>query len=188
MEAQLLQVSLPEIQELYQTLLTHPSPATPDHNLPLTSPSKDKGSSKPQTDWTTTHSEVLSCTARKDKSCSAEWRLKRGHEGAGHKMRKKPTPCKKRVKIPQSKDLYYHEETKPNDSQWSFTSDESDDDNAVCPADHCQEPEGDEVDWVQCDGSCNRWFHQVCVGLSAEAAEKEDYMCIHCSKISAEHK
>lgn len=38
-----------------------------------------------------------------------------------------------------------------------------------------------QVDWVQCDGSCNQWFHQVCVGVSAEMAEKEDYICVRCT-------
>lgn len=40
-----------------------------------------------------------------------------------------------------------------------------------------------QVDWVQCDGSCNQWFHQVCVGVTAEMAEKEDYICVSCSLI-----
>uniref|UniRef100_A0A3Q3FKC3 [histone H3]-trimethyl-L-lysine(4) demethylase n=1 Tax=Labrus bergylta TaxID=56723 RepID=A0A3Q3FKC3_9LABR len=38
-----------------------------------------------------------------------------------------------------------------------------------------------QVDWVQCDGSCNQWFHQVCVGVTAEMAEKEDYICVTCT-------
>ena len=38
-----------------------------------------------------------------------------------------------------------------------------------------------QVDWVQCDGSCNQWFHQVCVGVTAEMAEKEDYICVRCT-------
>uniref|UniRef100_A0A4W6EE35 [histone H3]-trimethyl-L-lysine(4) demethylase n=1 Tax=Lates calcarifer TaxID=8187 RepID=A0A4W6EE35_LATCA len=60
-------------------------------------------------------------------------------------------------------------------------SDDSDEEMAVCPAERCQLPEGDEVDWVQCDGSCNQWFHQVCVGVTAEMAEKEDYICVRCT-------
>uniref|UniRef100_A0A8C4HUX5 [histone H3]-trimethyl-L-lysine(4) demethylase n=1 Tax=Dicentrarchus labrax TaxID=13489 RepID=A0A8C4HUX5_DICLA len=60
-------------------------------------------------------------------------------------------------------------------------SDDSDEEMAVCPAERCQLPEGDEVDWVQCDGSCNQWFHQVCVGVTAEMAEKEDYICVSCT-------
>lgn len=38
-----------------------------------------------------------------------------------------------------------------------------------------------QVDWVQCDGSCNQWFHQVCVGVTPEMAEKEDYVCVTCT-------
>uniref|UniRef100_A0A8C6WV08 [histone H3]-trimethyl-L-lysine(4) demethylase n=1 Tax=Neogobius melanostomus TaxID=47308 RepID=A0A8C6WV08_9GOBI len=38
-----------------------------------------------------------------------------------------------------------------------------------------------QVNWVQCDGSCNQWFHQACVGVTAETAEKEDYICVRCS-------
>uniref|UniRef100_A0A8C2YZU0 [histone H3]-trimethyl-L-lysine(4) demethylase n=1 Tax=Cyclopterus lumpus TaxID=8103 RepID=A0A8C2YZU0_CYCLU len=60
-------------------------------------------------------------------------------------------------------------------------SDDSDEEMAVCPAERCQLPEGDEVNWVQCDGSCNQWFHQVCVGVTAEMAEKEDYICVRCT-------
>uniref|UniRef100_A0A3B3V7T9 [histone H3]-trimethyl-L-lysine(4) demethylase n=1 Tax=Poecilia latipinna TaxID=48699 RepID=A0A3B3V7T9_9TELE len=60
-------------------------------------------------------------------------------------------------------------------------SDDSDEEMAVCPAESCLLPEGDEVNWVQCDGRCNQWFHQVCVGVTAETAEKEDYVCVACS-------
>ena len=38
-----------------------------------------------------------------------------------------------------------------------------------------------QVDWVQCDGRCNQWFHQVCVGVTTELAEKEDYVCVGCT-------
>lgn len=39
-----------------------------------------------------------------------------------------------------------------------------------------------QVDWVQCDGGCDEWFHQVCVGVSPEMAENEDYICTNCAK------
>ncbi|XP_069759397.1 lysine-specific demethylase 5A isoform X3 [Narcine bancroftii] len=39
-----------------------------------------------------------------------------------------------------------------------------------------------EVDWVQCDGGCDEWFHQVCVGVSSEMAENEDYICTTCAR------
>lgn len=39
------------------------------------------------------------------------------------------------------------------------------------------------MDWVQCDGGCDQWFHMACVGLSAEDInEDEDYICLTCSK------
>uniref|UniRef100_A0A3Q2NZ10 [histone H3]-trimethyl-L-lysine(4) demethylase n=1 Tax=Fundulus heteroclitus TaxID=8078 RepID=A0A3Q2NZ10_FUNHE len=60
-------------------------------------------------------------------------------------------------------------------------SDDSDEEMAACPAESCLLPEGDEVDWVQCDGRCNQWFHQVCVGVTPEMAEKEDYVCVGCA-------
>lgn len=34
---------------------------------------------------------------------------------------------------------------------------------------------------MQCDGGCDEWFHQVCVGVSCEMAENEDYICVDCS-------
>lgn len=42
-----------------------------------------------------------------------------------------------------------------------------------------------QVDWVQCDGGCDEWFHQVCVGVSCEMAENEDYICSACSRKAA---
>uniref|UniRef100_A0A8C5HWG9 [histone H3]-trimethyl-L-lysine(4) demethylase n=1 Tax=Gouania willdenowi TaxID=441366 RepID=A0A8C5HWG9_GOUWI len=60
---------------------------------------------------------------------------------------------------------------------------DSEEDFSLCAAPWCREPEGDEVNWVQCDGNCNQWFHQICVGLSAERAEREDYICITCTHL-----
>lgn len=42
-----------------------------------------------------------------------------------------------------------------------------------------------QVDWVQCDGGCDEWFHQVCVGVTCEMAENEDYICVDCSRKAA---
>lgn len=40
---------------------------------------------------------------------------------------------------------------------------------------------GREVDWVQCDGGCEGWFHMHCVGLDrTEIAEEDDYICSNC--------
>lgn len=41
------------------------------------------------------------------------------------------------------------------------------------------------MDWVQCDGGCDEWFHQVCVGVTCEMAENEDYICVDCSRKAA---
>uniref|UniRef100_A0A8C0R1W5 Lysine-specific demethylase 5B n=1 Tax=Canis lupus dingo TaxID=286419 RepID=A0A8C0R1W5_CANLU len=130
MEAQLLQVSLPEIQELYQTLLAKPTPAQ----------------------------EGLS---------SDRWdRVKKIFK----------------LERERSYELVRSAETHslPSDTSYSEQED-SEDEDAICPAVSCLQPEGDEVDWVQCDGSCNQWFHQVCVGVSPEMAEKEDYICVRCT-------
>ncbi|XP_011494343.1 PREDICTED: lysine-specific demethylase lid [Ceratosolen solmsi marchali] len=59
------------------------------------------------------------------------------------------------------------------------TSDEEED----CAAVNCLRPNGREVDWVQCDGGCNGWFHMHCVGLDrTELAEEDDYICRNCSE------
>ncbi|XP_029455800.1 lysine-specific demethylase 5A isoform X1 [Rhinatrema bivittatum] len=69
----------------------------------------------------------------------------------------------------------------PSKYDWSG-AEESDDENAVCAAQNCQRPCKDKVDWVQCDGGCDEWFHQICVGVSPEMAENEDYICINCTR------
>ncbi|XP_069084234.1 lysine-specific demethylase 5A isoform X4 [Pleurodeles waltl] len=69
----------------------------------------------------------------------------------------------------------------PSKYDWSGAED-SEDENAVCASQSCLRPCKDKVDWVQCDGGCDEWFHQVCVGVSPEMAENEDYICIKCSR------
>ncbi|KAK7149111.1 hypothetical protein R3I94_008654 [Phoxinus phoxinus] len=68
----------------------------------------------------------------------------------------------------------------PSKYDWSGAED-SNDENAVCSASSCQRPCRDKVDWVQCDGGCDEWFHQVCVGVTCEMAENEDYICSTCT-------
>uniref|UniRef100_A0A8D3CA95 [histone H3]-trimethyl-L-lysine(4) demethylase n=1 Tax=Scophthalmus maximus TaxID=52904 RepID=A0A8D3CA95_SCOMX len=93
----------------------------------------------------------------------------------------KAKKCRKK-KSKKSKER--SEETKRTSSPTHTASapSDSEEDYSLCAAPWCREPEGDEVNWVQCDGSCNQWFHQVCVGLSAERAEREDYVCISCTQ------
>lgn len=47
---------------------------------------------------------------------------------------------------------------------------------------NCQQPTGEEVDWLQCDGICEAWFHCVCVSVTAEEAKDLDYVCESCHR------
>ncbi|CAG9759909.1 unnamed protein product [Ceutorhynchus assimilis] len=65
----------------------------------------------------------------------------------------------------------------------STASNSSDSEEEDCAANGCQRPSGQNVDWVQCDGGCEQWFHMACVGLSVEEInEDEDYICMTCSR------
>uniref|UniRef100_A0A4W5KHK1 [histone H3]-trimethyl-L-lysine(4) demethylase n=1 Tax=Hucho hucho TaxID=62062 RepID=A0A4W5KHK1_9TELE len=75
----------------------------------------------------------------------------------------------------------------PSKYDWSGAED-SNDENAVCASKNCMRPCKDKVDWVQCDGGCDEWFHQVCVGVTCEMAENEDYICIDCTRKSPSAK
>ncbi|TRY59713.1 hypothetical protein DNTS_002507 [Danionella cerebrum] len=148
-EGLLLQVTLPELQQLYSSLINrfslsqhslqssehdHQYHIAQDRSPPHRSPSYSKGQTKKP-------------------------------------KKKKPKMVKERRR----------EEKRNNSPSNSLSdpsnSDDSEEDWSVCSAKRCQQPEGNEVNWVQCDGSCNQWFHQVCVGVSAEQAENEDYIC-----------
>ncbi|XP_028172031.1 lysine-specific demethylase lid isoform X3 [Ostrinia furnacalis] len=64
----------------------------------------------------------------------------------------------------------------------SSSSSSSADDDEDCAAADCLRPTGKEVDWVQCDGGCDQWFHMHCVGLSRGALrEDDDYVCGSCA-------
>lgn len=186
MEAQLLQVSLPEIQELYRTLLAKPSSVQPAGRSSPVRPSSEKNDG---------------CRGKRDGVNGLERKLKRRLEREGlaserrDRVRKMRTPRKKKIKLSHPKDTDNPQlerersseaapsaetHSPPSDASYS-EQDDSEDDDAICPAVSCLQPEGDEVDWVQCDGSCNQWFHQVCVGVSPEMAEKEDYVCVVCT-------
>ncbi|KGL90315.1 Lysine-specific demethylase 5B, partial [Charadrius vociferus] len=184
MEAQLLQVSLPEIQELYQILFTKPTPALQMEQRSSVGPANEKA-------------------RKKDGISYMERKLKRRFERESFcdekraRVKKMRTPKKKKLKLNHSKDVCTNKLERERErlfemqrsseshllpSDMSFSEQEdSEDEDAICPAVNCLQPEGDEVDWVQCDGSCNQWFHQVCVGISPEMAEKEDYICISCT-------
>ncbi|KAH7937618.1 hypothetical protein HPB49_013660 [Dermacentor silvarum] len=70
-----------------------------------------------------------------------------------------------------------------NASSSAETSDVADE---VCSAPECVQPQGEAVNWVQCDGGCEQWFHLLCVGLSMnEVKDSEDYYCPQCSQPDA---
>uniref|UniRef100_A0A3Q0S285 [histone H3]-trimethyl-L-lysine(4) demethylase n=1 Tax=Amphilophus citrinellus TaxID=61819 RepID=A0A3Q0S285_AMPCI len=172
-EGLLLQVSLPEVQTLYHVLL-------------------DRASSQQTNQCTAASVPVLSCwfyfqddaKGMREGTMGSEKKAKRHLErdsSDGERRGKDKKHSHKRQKTnkknPQRRQTSTSSSPRSNLSQ----SDDSDEEMAVCPAERCQLPEGDEVDWVQCDGSCNQWFHQVCVGVTPEMAEKEDYICVTCT-------
>uniref|UniRef100_A0A8C4HX46 [histone H3]-trimethyl-L-lysine(4) demethylase n=1 Tax=Dicentrarchus labrax TaxID=13489 RepID=A0A8C4HX46_DICLA len=153
-EGLLLQVSLPEVQSLFHILLDRASSQHTNRCME-----------------TMTGSEKKSKRHLEREGSDAERRVKdKKHSHKRQKMNKKNL---------QRRPTSTSTSSSPR-SDFS-QSDDSDEEMAVCPAERCQLPEGDEVDWVQCDGSCNQWFHQVCVGVTAEMAEKEDYICVSCT-------
>ncbi|KAG5885696.1 hypothetical protein JTB14_002310 [Gonioctena quinquepunctata] len=88
-------------------------------------------------------------------------------------------------KVKSNKEIGKKRGNKKRVGRCQSTASDSDDDedDESCAANGCQKPTGQNVDWVQCDGGCEQWFHMACVGLSAEDInEDEDYFCITCSK------
>uniref|UniRef100_A0A8C7QGX7 [histone H3]-trimethyl-L-lysine(4) demethylase n=1 Tax=Oncorhynchus mykiss TaxID=8022 RepID=A0A8C7QGX7_ONCMY len=158
-EGFLLQVTLPETQQLYRSLIK----LDPRHHHHTDSPFPQH-------------------TCPKKEAVNGK-RTKRHMEEEGSKRKDKAKkPRKKKPKLNKERS----QEAKGTSSLTATHSDlslsDSDEDFTLCAAPWCREPEGKQVNWVQCDGSCQQWFHQVCVGVSAEQAEKEDYICISCTQ------
>uniref|UniRef100_A0A6Q2X4A9 [histone H3]-trimethyl-L-lysine(4) demethylase n=1 Tax=Esox lucius TaxID=8010 RepID=A0A6Q2X4A9_ESOLU len=164
-EGLLLQVSLPEVTRLYHVLLNG---LRRHHTSRQTSPQDDPTLDREK--------QTLKQSEKK-----AKRRLERGALEAEHRDKAKKLQ-NKRQKMNMEKNLERRAASTSSSPRSDVShSDDSEEEMAVCPAEGCQQPEGDEVDWVQCDGSCNQWFHQVCVGVTAELAEKEDYVCVSCT-------
>ncbi|XP_031701123.1 lysine-specific demethylase 5B-B isoform X1 [Anarrhichthys ocellatus] len=181
-EGLLLQVRLPEVQSLFHALLDR---ASSQHTNRCMSPPQDEA---PDCDK---HMQFNSqgtnlplnqdgVNGVREAMIGSEKKAKRHVEREGlnaeHRVKDKKH-SHKRQKMNKKRPASTSSSPRSDFSQ----SDDSDEEMAVCPAERCQLPEGDEVDWVQCDGSCNQWFHQVCVGVTAEMAEKEDYICVRCT-------
>ena len=48
---------------------------------------------------------------------------------------------------------------------------------------------GKEVNWVQCESECFKWFHLVCVGLKKSEVKKlESYQCKQCTEKKQENE
>lgn len=179
MEGFLLQVTLPETEQLYRYLLYKlaplPSRSSPCGNNSEEDQQSPKGSPR--------HHKSGDSSLKKEAMNGQSKRTKRRKESSDSQHSDKAKKCRKK-KSKKSKER--GEESKRTSSPTHAVSDpapsDSEEDYSLCAAPWCREPEGDEVNWVQCDGSCNQWFHQVCVGLSAERAEKEEYICISCTQ------
>ncbi|PIO71644.1 hypothetical protein TELCIR_06444 [Teladorsagia circumcincta] len=55
-------------------------------------------------------------------------------------------------------------------------------DDEQCSADTCLKPYGETVGWILCEAGCARWYHYVCIGMTAESAKSlPSYICYRCS-------
>uniref|UniRef100_A0A8C9ZEM0 [histone H3]-trimethyl-L-lysine(4) demethylase n=1 Tax=Sander lucioperca TaxID=283035 RepID=A0A8C9ZEM0_SANLU len=192
-EGLLLQVCLPEVQSLFHVLLDR---ASSQHTNRCMSPPQDEST---DCDKHIQSSNKLPCsfklkpaptsvsicfyfqdgvTGVRETTIGSEKKAKRHleREGLDAERRVDKKHSHKRQKMNKKRPA-----STSSSPRSDFSQSDSDEEMAVCPAERCQLPEGDEVDWVQCDGSCNQWFHQVCVGVTAEMAEKEDYICVRCT-------
>ncbi|PWA31798.1 hypothetical protein CCH79_00006511 [Gambusia affinis] len=186
-EGLLLQVSLPQVQSLYHILLDR---ANNQHSNRAASPAQEEPSEHSKhvqfisqgtnmalnEDGSDDTMDSMTASERK-----AKRRLERDGLPDAESRGKDKKHSHKRQKVNKRKPQHRPASTSSSPRSDFSQSDDSDEEMAVCPAESCLLPEGDEVDWVQCDGRCNQWFHQVCVGVTAETAEKEDYVCVACS-------
>ncbi|XP_061628728.1 lysine-specific demethylase 5B-B isoform X5 [Phyllopteryx taeniolatus] len=182
-EGLLLQVTLPEVQTLYHVLLDR---VTSQHGNACTSPARDDSADYDErVRFHARGKKVNQNTPMREALMAPEKKAKRPLERepfqSGERTERDTKHSHKRQKTNQKELQHRPASNLSSPRSDSSQSDASDEDMAVCPADGCQLPEGEEVDWVQCDGSCNQWFHQVCVGVTAEMAEEEDYICVRCA-------
>ncbi|XP_061760007.1 lysine-specific demethylase 5B-B isoform X2 [Nerophis ophidion] len=178
-EGLLLQVSIPEVQTLYHVLLER---ATSQFTNTCMSPRQDDPMDCDQRIQFNSQGKNIQDDDMRDPVFVPEKKAKRRLERKTLNSKGSDRKHSHKRQKTNKKELLRRQASNLSSARSDISqSDESDEDMALCPAERCQLPEGDEVDWVQCDGSCNQWFHQVCVGVSAEMAEKEDYICIQCA-------
>ncbi|XP_012538541.2 lysine-specific demethylase lid isoform X1 [Monomorium pharaonis] len=94
-----------------------------------------------------------------------------------------PVPIKRGPRKMKRKSEGEESPRKRGGNRTKKTKQESSDEEDDCAAVNCLRPSGKEVDWVQCDGGCEGWFHMHCVGLDrTEIAEEDDYICSNCKE------
>ncbi|XP_051767715.1 lysine (K)-specific demethylase 5Ba isoform X1 [Ctenopharyngodon idella] len=185
-EGLLLQVTLPELQQLYSNLLSRLLPSQHsmqssehDHQYHIAQDRSPPHRSPPHSKAQDGVPEIKKEPEKAEKN--SKRRLEKENVEGPHRDKIKK-PRKKKPKMNKERRREEKRTTSPSNSLSDPSySDDSEEDWSVCSAKRCQQPEGNEVNWVQCDGSCNQWFHQICVGVSAEQAENEDYICVSCA-------
>eukprot|EP00066_Takifugu_rubripes_P023147 XP_011612413.1 PREDICTED: lysine-specific demethylase 5B [Takifugu rubripes] len=176
-EGFLLQVTLPETEQLYKYLLYKLAPLPPSSAPSGKNKEQDQPSSRGSP-----HKKTKDSSLKKEVSNGQNKRTKKRKDSSESRHNEKAKKCCKKSKKSKEKSEDNRRTCSAQQMVPEPPPSDSEEDYSLCAAPWCREPEGDEVNWVQCDGSCNQWFHQVCVGLSAERAEKEDYICISCTQ------
>ncbi|CAB1353892.1 unnamed protein product, partial [Coregonus sp. 'balchen'] len=175
-EGFLLQVTLPETQQLYRSLLIRLDPLLQHHHTDSPFPQHSAEQDQHQ------HNSQGGSPPHNQEAVNGK-RTKRHIEEEGPERKDKAKkPRKKKPKMNKERSQESKGTSSPTATHSDLSLSDSDEDFTLCAAPWCREPEGKQVNWVQCDGSCQQWFHQVCVGVSAEQAEKEDYICISCTQ------
>ncbi|XP_038061639.1 lysine-specific demethylase 5A-like isoform X2 [Patiria miniata] len=95
-------------------------------------------------------------------------------EGKENKMKEENKKMKKK-KVKDEKEKGKKLETEP------FVNVDGDEDDEQCSAKHCLQPTGDDISWVQCD-KCEKWYHLLCIGMTQEPADDEEFICRPCIK------
>ncbi|XP_067209117.1 lysine-specific demethylase 5A isoform X3 [Linepithema humile] len=112
--------------------------------------------------------------------------VKRSKSGPAAKEKRQsssPVPVKRGPRKMKRKSESEEIPKKRGGNRTKKTKQESSDEEDDCAAVNCLRPSGKEVDWVQCDGGCEGWFHMHCVGLDrTDIAEEDDYICSNCKE------
>ncbi len=95
-------------------------------------------------------------------------------EGKENKMKEEHIKKTKKKKVKED-DKINKPESEP------FVNVDGDEDDEQCSAKHCLQPTGDDISWVQCD-KCQKWYHLLCIGMTQEPADDEEFICRPCIK------